>query len=160
MNTWKVILATIVIFGAGVITGSFALKVFQDTAIPNEQPRIERRDPPPNPRLNRPEFILRLKKPLELTPEQVSRIEEIIRQSQARTEPIWESIKPQMHAEVDRLRKEIKAELTPEQKEKFEKIMRERRKSDDERRNGKRDDDSPRKDQDRDEHPDGPPLPH
>jgi hypothetical protein len=67
----------------------------------------------------RPEFLKRLDRQLELTPEQHERIARIMKASQERTAPLWENIAPQMQDELKRVRKEISQELTAEQRKKW-----------------------------------------
>lgn len=126
-NTWKVILATLVIYGAGVMTGGLLVNL---TA--KSKPRAPL---PPQPIINiqRPEFLRRLDRQLALTQEQFETIEEIINESNDRTKALWEPIAPALKAELREVHDKIRAVLTADQRKKFEEeILRPRpaRKSD------------------------------
>ena len=92
VKTWKIILATLVIFTAGIITGGM---VVRRAMAPNlarfhktwENSRTQWM-------IQRPEFFQRMKVELNLTPEQAEKVETLIRQSHLRTEPLWELINP------------------------------------------------------------------
>jgi|SRR5581483_3509940 len=148
MNTWKVILATLIIFGAGVITGgllvSYSDRVNSDHAArpPRPQPRIaanpsgpqapgpnaaaprENRQPPLLPAPLRKEFVDRLERELKLTAAQRERIEKIITEAQDRTRTAWQPI---VRRELVESSAQIRAELTPEQQSRFEELMRRNR---------------------------------
>jgi len=127
VNSWKVILATMVIFGAGVITGG--LLVHQTSSA--KRPRQARTATSTNlPALNvtpaqmqRMEFLVRVNRELELTPEQRERIERILKEGQERTRQIWDAVAPDMRKELQLVRERIKVELTPEQRRRFEELM-------------------------------------
>ena len=127
MSFWKVILATMVIFGCGVLTGAFVTgqRPAETTAPPSLERPAQTQKPPAGPtwQLQRVEFLHRIEKNLELTAEQRARIEKIMRESQDRTKPLWDQIAPQMREELRRVREEIRAELTPEQQKKFESLL-------------------------------------
>jgi len=118
VNTWKVILATLLIFGAGLATGWLAS---------NQNNRISR-DPskPANVRAANPwqvrtrELLHRMDRELALTPEQHKHIEKIIADSQERTKAIWKPIAPQMNKEIQSVCEEIREGLTPDQRKKFD----------------------------------------
>src|SRR5262249_10885308 len=78
---------------------------------------------PPFSQLQRVEFLRRMEKQLDLSPDQTQRIERVMRKSQDRTRPIYEQIAPQMRQELHRVREEIRAELTPEQLRKFNDLL-------------------------------------
>ncbi len=122
MSAWKVILATIVIYCAGLITGGLVVRSIQP-------PRAA--EPPPMP-FQGPEFVQqrfleRMKKELDLAPAQAQRLETIFRESRERMRTWWEIIGPDMRAELKDVREKIQAELTPAQREKFEQLLKERR---------------------------------
>lgn len=139
MNTWKIILATLVIFAAGVMTGGLlvvhvnrvnarhlrrvvnALESWhprgRDIMNPGDQAvplMLERQ---------RIEFILKVHRELELTPQQRERIEKIVREGQEKTKALWEKVAPELQNEMREVREKIRAELTPEQRAKFEKLL-------------------------------------
>jgi Spy/CpxP family protein refolding chaperone len=121
VNTWKVILATLVIFGAGVITGALVVNLSaRMTAQPVAPPppihvQVEKRE-----QQQQTDLLHRMDKQLELTSEQHGKLEKILKDSQKRTKFVRDQISPQLRAELERVRKEIMAELTPDQQKKFE----------------------------------------
>ena len=126
MNSWKVILATMVIFGTGVITGGLLVKntVSGTTRRPVAVNRTNL--PPVNvspQQFTRMEFLLRARKDLDLTPEQHDRIEKIIHEGQERSGKLWETIEPDMRKELQSVREKIRAELSPDQRRKFEQLL-------------------------------------
>lgn len=129
MNYWKAILATMVIFGAGVITGGLLVRETQVIKRP-KQGRPAATDHPPAAQnatpsqMQRLEFLVRAHDELDLTAEQRERIERVIREGQERTGQLWESISPDMRKELQLVRERIKAELIPEQRRRFEELIR------------------------------------
>lgn len=109
MNSWKVILATVVIFGAGVLTGGLLVNhvVHEHRASPALR----------SPDTWRREFIGRLDKALKLTPEQHAAISKIVAEGQQRNREIW-------HEEMEQIHQRIRAELTPEQQKQFDAMVR------------------------------------
>jgi Spy/CpxP family protein refolding chaperone len=133
VNSWKVILATMVIFGAGVITGGLLVNQTSDARKPranrpaainttNASGRAMQNNAPAQ--MQRMEFLVRANRELDLTPEQRQRIERILREGQERTRQLWETISPDMRKELQLVRERIKVELTPEQRRHFEELMR------------------------------------
>jgi hypothetical protein len=137
MNSWKIILAAVVIFGAGVLTGGLLVNYVDLAHGPNarfpfwrENPRPQMRDEgqpprsefphPPSPEMWRNEFIGRLDRTLKLTPEQHVAIAKIIAEGQQRNWEIWTNVAvPKIHQEMEQVRQRIRAELTPDQQIKF-----------------------------------------
>jgi Spy/CpxP family protein refolding chaperone len=115
VNRWRVILAAVVIFLAGVATGAVVVRTYA--------PKIVKRThvSPPLPIGNdrRQEYIAKLDRELQLTPEQRGKIEMILAASQKRMKGIWEPMEPQVKEEYRRTRREISEILTPEQQEKM-----------------------------------------
>ena len=154
MNTWKVILATLVIFVAGVVTGgllvSYADRAQQKNRrfLPRDNVRLPAnanpsafgspRDPResqlrlPNPLQSRMphgvgmEFLQKLDSEVRLTAEQHERIEKIIADGQLRNKELWERVAPEMRREMAETQKRIREELTPEQRVRFEELMKSR----------------------------------
>ena len=140
MNYWKVILATVVIFGAGVLTGG----VLVDFVAHNHQKnshrsavaagaRVPTNSPPqpgapdfPMPRLAKEmgkQFVQQLNDTLKLTPEQREKIEKIIAEGQERNREIWTNAAPKMRAVMQEVNQQIRSELTPEQLKPFEELL-------------------------------------
>ena len=153
MSPWKPILAALVIFATGVITGgllvSHADHVSQrgrrpaprelNRSVANPGPVTNPRDPqappvrPPallqnrGPRVINEEFIRKLDTEIELTSGQRTRIREIIADGQARNKETWDRIAPELRREMMETQKRIREILTPEQRVKFEELMKQSR---------------------------------
>ncbi|HTV41052.1 MAG TPA: hypothetical protein VMF08_10785 [Candidatus Sulfotelmatobacter sp.] len=123
MNYWKVILATIVIFGAGVITGG--LLVRNVTHRPR-QTVYENLPPELRPRLLNTNFVQRLNERLNLTPKQAEQIRKIIAQAQQNTHDLWKLDAPQFQLLWRDTSQQIKDVLTPEQKWEFDQLLKQR----------------------------------
>ena len=125
MNTWKPILAALVIFAAGVVTGGLTVGLRRQPAGP--------RWAAPGQGVPRPwltqrlagqqgDLFRRMERQLALTPEQRQRLETIVRESQERIRTLADDLAPKTREELRRMRARIREELTPEQRRKFEKI--------------------------------------
>ena len=125
MNTWKVILATVVIFVAGVVTGGL---VVRRTA---EIPAPIRPHYAGAPRLASPysagglrlEFLRRAERELQLNPDQRERIDKLLQASQERTRKLMEPVAPELRAELEKTKDEFLEVLTPEQRARFEVLV-------------------------------------
>ena len=117
MKPWKVILATFVIFVAGMVTGGLAMKRLQPELVVTKAP----------PSLQRYDLLRRMEKRLDLTPPQQERIGQIVHESQERTKKAWEQVRPIIRDEFQRVQDRIRGELTPVQEQKFEKLLTESR---------------------------------
>ena len=140
MNTWKVILATLVIFGAGVITGGL-LVTYSDNVQRHQRRQMfgevqrmaqktntnnaarEIRVPLPANILLRKDFLERLDHELKLDPDQRERIEKIIGEGQERIKGITQKFEPQVHEELVETREKIRAELKPGQQDLFTELL-------------------------------------
>lgn len=143
MNTWKVILATLVIFVAGVITGGLVVglaeqamqhpKRFwpfwlqathgQNNAPGSREPARLQGLPNPVPRVLRKDFLQKLDREVHLSADQHERIEKIIKEGQERTRQLSEPIAPLMREELTKVREGIRSILTPEQFARFEGLV-------------------------------------
>lgn len=128
MSPWKVILATMVIFGCGVVTGALLMKSQLPLAVSPDvvSHPLSTNQPPPLNQFQRPEFLRRMQKQLDLSPAERDDITKIMKASQERSRPLWDQIAPQLHAEVKRVREEIRNVLTPEQQKKFDELLKAR----------------------------------
>jgi Spy/CpxP family protein refolding chaperone len=128
VNTWKVILATLVIFGTGVVTGGLLVSYAVHTNVvltPTKPTPMTGQGT--NPWLQRArELLRRMDRELDLTPEQHQRIEKLIAESAERTKTLWKPIAPQMNKEMQLLHRDIRDELTPEQRPRFDEIFKPR----------------------------------
>ena len=139
MNFWKVILATVVIFGAGVTTGGLLVNQIQ-----HSHPKLSRRSPAsgegrePQFRTNNlaslsrpsrpPEilgdrFVQQLDDALKLTPDQRASIQKIITDGQERNRSVWTNNSAQMREVIQDVRHRIREALTPDQQKQFEEMM-------------------------------------
>ena len=115
MNSWKIILAAVVIFGCGVVTGgllvNYVERAHRHTA-ENRRPQM----------LNQ-QFVEQLDAALHLTPEQREKIGKIIADGQERNRDLWKLVSPQFHEVMQDVHQRIRGELTPEQRKQFEELM-------------------------------------
>ena len=140
MNTWKVILATLVIFGTGVITGgllvNFAVQHNVSVPLPlagtpapsagnNGTNRVIQSTANPWQVQSR-NLLRRMERELTLTEGQREHMEQIITNSQERTKFIWKPITPQMSREMARVHREMRDQLTPDQASKFDGFFKQR----------------------------------
>ena len=132
MNTWKAILAVLVIFGAGFVTGHVASRMSESAKPVAVAPPAQNAartgnhsgQPPLSlEQLRKVELMGRVQKDLDLTPEQHARIEKIIEDSQGRIRDLWDQVAPDIHDEYDDVQKKVCQELTPEQKKTFDDLM-------------------------------------
>jgi len=123
VSPWKVILATLAIFIAGLITGSVMVKT-----LVNPMPA---RPVPQNPVLLQPgpireEFVRRMAEELELTPEQPEKVLHIVHESQERTKLLYSLIGDDVREEMRQTRDSIRQQLTADQAKKFDDMLRRR----------------------------------
>jgi Spy/CpxP family protein refolding chaperone len=128
VNTWKVILATLVIFVAGVITGGLLVAH-------SEHLRPRRPLHPTNAHPTQPmsaggvklDFLRRIQRELDLTAEQQARVDQIISQGQERARGL-------MRDEVQKTKEEFREALTPEQRTRFDELLKQQQRARDQRR--------------------------
>jgi hypothetical protein len=159
VNTWKVILATLVIFGTGVVTGG--LLVTHSERVKQRQQwmlnRVERNRPvrseaheqnfpPPGganpggesgqrqpnllPSMLRMDLLQRIERQIDLTTGQREKIEEILREGQEHTRQIMEPVQPELQKQMRTTRERIREVLTEEQQRHFDELMRPPRRTD------------------------------
>jgi len=124
VNYSRVILATMVIFGTGVVTGGLLV---QHTARlrPKGATHVSARPAPiPTPGTLKLDLLRRMQKELGLTPEQNERIDRILSQSQERSRKLMEPLRPQLTEELKHTREQFREELTPEQRTRFDEFVR------------------------------------
>jgi Spy/CpxP family protein refolding chaperone len=128
VNNWKVIFATVVIFGAGVITGGLLVNYVQHSrpkaarhpaamvevhpALTNQLLRQADAPKPRLPEVLNKQFLQRLDEELHLATNQHEAIQKIIGDGQN-----------QMHKVIQDARLEIREVLTPEQRKKFDELV-------------------------------------
>ncbi len=124
VKSWKVILATLVIYVAGIVSGGLV-------ANQQYQERLRRVAKGPNSTigpwaLRRMDFLQRISHEIDLDARQRDRIGEILRQSRDRTRPLREKFESGMREEMREVREKIRAELNPEQLKRFDELMKPR----------------------------------
>jgi Spy/CpxP family protein refolding chaperone len=129
VNTWKVIFATMLIFGTGVVTGGLLVK----HSIPvSRAPRNGGLPRSPAAVLaggNKLEFLRRAGRELDLTPEQRNQVDKIISASQERTRKLMEPVLPGLREEVQLTKEAFQAILTPEQRVRFQELVKQQQRS-------------------------------
>lgn len=140
MNSWKIIPAVMVIFGAGVLTGGLLVNYVDRGQWNNGHfgfwkltPRSQSGAPglapagdlsrPRTPEMWRKDLLGHLDEKLKLTPEQHTAISRIIAEGQEQNREIWTNMAPKMHQEMELVHQRIRAELTPEQQKQFEALV-------------------------------------
>lgn len=140
--TWKIVLASLLIFAAGVLTGGIttgaairAAKGLPERGTQTASPK------PPSPALGkaatnrlpaslfavqRIETFRRACNQVGIDPAQRSRIESLTTDSTERLRALWAPVAPRLQQEVRELRKHIAAELTPEQRVRFDALLEKR----------------------------------
>jgi len=135
VNTWKVIFATMVIFGAGVVTGGLLVKGTMLAQRPKPaHPNAANRSIPTAPGFARVEFLRRAERDLNLTPEQREQADKLIAASQERTKKIMEPVSPKIREELQQTKDQFRALLTPEQQTQFDEMLKKSSHSRDPRR--------------------------
>ena len=115
MSAWKVILATLVIFGAGALTGV----VLQRQLV---EPVVRIKEVPANPRTLSTNHVEYLSRKLKLSPEQKQNILEIVTEGQERVKLLFGLIREDLSEEFGLVRAEILAELDAEQQVLYEEL--------------------------------------
>ena len=121
MKAWRIILATLVIFAAGAMTGALFTRSAQ-----RPQTAIPQRDPLLYPHHVQEWFLGKMKKELDLTPEQQASVGKIFADSRGRIKVMFEIISPELKAELRVVHDKVSAELNPEQRAKFEEMLKQR----------------------------------
>ena len=138
MNDWKIIFATVVIFGAGVISGGLLVNYTDVAHLKAAQPVSPVPDVTNNiavadtnrvvktttraklPEILSRQFVDRLEKELQLTLDQRADIEKIIAQSQDEARKSFQTIRQEA-------RQSIREELTDEPKKRFDDLFKQNR---------------------------------
>jgi hypothetical protein len=119
VKSWSVIFATIVIFGAGVITGGLLVNHVQHTA----RSHSAHPTPPPPPSDEVPPAMT----PEFMKKQQREQIQKIITQGQQNTRDLWKLVRPQFQIVWHDTRQQIKNVLTKEQQQQFEILVKQQR---------------------------------
>jgi Spy/CpxP family protein refolding chaperone len=117
MKTWKLVLSFALVFLLGAAVGGFvAMGIAR-----------KRLFSPPEPAEMAHEITGHFKRDLGLTPEQVIRIEPILRRASKELVDTQKQMTQRMQEIFDSINPEISADFTPEQKKKFEEMESKRR---------------------------------
>ena len=126
-----------VIFGAGVLTGGLVVGKTAPRSIVRQAPLPAQRLPifaVPNVGGVRIEFLRKIQRELDLTPEQRMEVDRILTQSHERTRRLMEPINPQLREEVQRARERFRGVLTEGQKERFDAMLKQQQRGRDPKR--------------------------
>ena len=125
MNTWKVILATMVIFGTGVVTGGLLVRYAEHgrERRPGHVANVAHPAQPTPAGVMRIEFLRRMERELDLTPEQREPIDKVLKEGQERTKKLMETVEPRRREEFKRTIEEFREVLTPEQRKRFDDLV-------------------------------------
>ena len=174
VNAWKPILAAVVIFAAGVVTGGFVVDFGAPKpprAFPRERGPRNAEHPPGSRTEGQLNWLMkRIQRDLKLTDKQAATVESAFKASREEMKLTFEELRPRMRASTEKLKEKLRGDLTEEQLAKFEKYLRPPASRDRFRvgpgfRNGKNGDKHPRRPGSRGEHGNppahspGPPAP-
>jgi len=121
VNAWKVILATLVIYSAGIFTGGLLVHLTAPrTHLAKRTPDFR------GPIWVQQRFLERLTRELNLTPKQRTRIREIFQQSRERVRILMSLIGPELQEEYRAVREAIRAELNPRRQARFDRLLKAR----------------------------------
>ncbi len=126
MNYWKVILATMVIFGTGVVTGGLLVRHVDRGWMhrPQRPTGVVRPALSLTPAgLMRADLLRRLEQELALTPEQREPANEVLKKGQERMKRLMETIEPRRREAFKKTLEEFRAVLTPEQQKRFDELL-------------------------------------
>lgn len=123
VSQWKVISAAVVIFTAGMVAGGLGVQWLGKPRPPVREP-VEQ---PLLPALVSEEFVRRMHRELDLTPQQRQQIVQTLRIGQARIRELYSLVGPEVGEELHYVRESIRAELTPAQQKRFEELLRKQR---------------------------------
>ena len=146
MNAWKIILAALVIYVAGIVSGGLAIKMRQDARVDSAQPGRERpfNRGPMRPDRQMEHLLGRLDRDLQLSAEQRQQIEVIMKEGRVRMRSMWQEIAPLYRKEFQSTNQRISDEvLNPEQKVKFKELLKNRSKAGEHRRHRRGEDGEP-----------------
>ena len=116
--------ATMVIFGAGVVTGGLLVRHSERIRpIRSHLTTNSRVTAAPSPGGMRLEFLRRMQRELDLTPVQKEKVDGIVSASQDRIKVLMEPVAPQLRQELQRAKEEFRETLTPEQRKRFDELV-------------------------------------
>ena len=114
-----------VIFGTGVVTGGLLVR--------HAGPGRDRRPQhtaggvhpaqPASAGVMRIEFLRRMERELDLTPEQREPIDKVLKEGQERTKKLMDTVEPRRREEFKKSIEEFRMVLTPEQRKRFDELV-------------------------------------
>ncbi|MCL6481984.1 MAG: hypothetical protein K6U02_09670 [Firmicutes bacterium] len=120
------------VFVLGLALGALSMHLAAERYWADHGPRKEYRDRGRDPQGERMRLVEQLTRELALSPEQQQQLEQVLVETSARYDAIYEEMRPRLRQVREEGRNRIREFLTPEQREKFEawlhKIDEERRK--------------------------------
>jgi Spy/CpxP family protein refolding chaperone len=125
VNSWKVILATMVIFGTGVVTGGLLVR----HAGPARDRRLQHAANAAHPAQPSPAGVMRIdflrwmERELDLTPDQREPIDKVLKEGQERTKKLMETVEPRRREEFKKTIEEFRAVLRPDQQKRFDDLL-------------------------------------
>lgn len=122
MNSWKAILATMVIFGTGVVTGGLLVHKVSENRPTKAHQTAGLKPPTISPGTMRIEFLRRVERELDVSPQQRDAIDKILTASQERTKKLMEPVAPKLRDEMQATREAVRNALTPEQQKRFDEL--------------------------------------
>jgi Spy/CpxP family protein refolding chaperone len=125
VNSWKVILATMVIFGTGVVTGGLLVRHVDHgwDRRPQHATGAVRAAQPSAAGVMRIEFLRRVERELDLTPAQREPIDKVLQEGQERMKKLMETVEPRRREEFKKTMDEFRAVLTLEQQKRFDDLV-------------------------------------
>jgi hypothetical protein len=113
-----------VIFGTGVVTGGLLVQHVQHgrDRRPPRPANTVRTAQPSTPGVMRFEFLRRMERELDLTPQQHEPIDRILQEGQERMKKLMETIEPHRREELKRTMEEFRGVLTPVQQIRFDEL--------------------------------------
>jgi hypothetical protein len=126
VNSWKIIVATVVIFGAGVFSGGLLVNYVDYSRPGNHRPPGPQHgleELAPRPDILKTNFVQRLDDAVHFTPEQRKAVEKIIADGQQRSHELWKIVAPQFRPIMQDVRQKIREQLTPDQQTQFEELL-------------------------------------
>ncbi len=119
MKRWKVILAAVLIFVSGVVTGALGWR-----AVISRSPSAHARPMPPSILDAKFDALRHMQDALDLSPTQTERIDAILQSGRKRMRQVWEtSCQPQIREEMHRVHEQICAELNSDQRARYEELV-------------------------------------
>ena len=93
------------------------------TAVPQHATSAARPAQPTAAGVMRIEFLRRMERELDLTPEQREPIDKVLKEGQERMKKLMETVEPRRREEFKKTMEEFRAVLTPEQRKRFDDLV-------------------------------------